>query len=127
MAHTLCQLLLLWPLRRYLHIVTPALLLYSIHDCIDRFLISQSVVRPSLTIASLCSSLTPLLSWLFISKQGMGLEGAGYAYLSVQVGARAPEWVIKAQVRSQPGAIRTLADCRDALLEHFSADSVGLG
>lgn len=69
----------------YLSIVTPALLLYSVHDCVDRYLISQGVVKPSLIIASMCSALTPLLSWYFVSYTDQGLEGAGYAYCGVQV------------------------------------------
>jgi len=68
----------------YLHIVTPALLLYSIHDCIDRYLISQGVVNPSLVVAATCSGVAPLFAWLFVSHLEMGLEGAGYAYTSVQ-------------------------------------------
>ncbi|KAF5841993.1 MATE efflux family protein [Dunaliella salina] len=68
----------------YLHIVTPALLLYSIHDCVDRYLISQGVVNPSLIVASICSGVAPLFAWFFVSHLDLGLEGAGYAYTSVQ-------------------------------------------
>lgn len=89
-VHTLPAILTAQPLFpflppcSYLHIVTPALLLYSIHDCIDRYLISQDIVKPSLVVASVCSALTPILSWYFVSHLDLGLEGAGYAYTSVQ-------------------------------------------
>jgi len=68
--------------------VSPALLLYSIHDCIDRYLISQGVVKPSLIVATICSGLAPLFAWYFVSHLDLGLTGAGYAYTSVQASVR---------------------------------------
>lgn len=51
-----------------------------------RYLLSQRVVKPSLAITAVSTALTPLFAAYFVVQQGLGLEGAGYAYCAVQVG-----------------------------------------
>ena len=37
-------------------------------------------------ITTASTALTPLFAWWFVAQQGLGLEGAAYSYVAVQVG-----------------------------------------
>ncbi|KAL6750422.1 MATE efflux family protein [Haematococcus lacustris] len=69
---------------RYLQLTLPALYLYTIHECVDKYLLSQGVVRPALAITAASTALTPVFAWWFVAHQGLGLEGAAWAYVAVQ-------------------------------------------
>ncbi len=82
-------------LRRYLQLTLPALYLYAVHECVDKYLLSQRVVKPSLLITAATTALTPLFAHHFVVQQDLGLAGAAYAYVAVQV--RGGAW------RREPG------------------------
>jgi hypothetical protein len=49
-----------------------------------RYLQSQRDVRPAATMAALTTAAAPLLFWAFISKAGLGLDGAALAFITCQ-------------------------------------------
>lgn len=65
---------------RYIHIISPALLMLVACECLKRYLMTQGVVHPPLVITCVVTLLSPLYNWFFIHYLEWHLDGAAVAF-----------------------------------------------
>jgi len=67
---------------KYLLILTPALWLMGVTECLKRGLVARGIVLPNMTIAIFTSSCTPFFAWFFITYMGYGFCGGAFAIVA---------------------------------------------
>jgi MATE family multidrug resistance protein len=70
---------------RYLILCIPCLFISTAMECMKKYLQAQRAVLPAMGAAGVATALSPLIFWYFVIRQGMGLDGAAYAFILCQV------------------------------------------